>query len=63
MLLKSIKEVTMKTSKKLSVNLFIKEITSLFNKMTKECEEFIISSTYNSKDVIIAYSKKEEKDV
>lgn len=52
----------MKTSKKLSINLFIKEITSLFNKMTKECEEFIISSKYNSKDVIIAYSKKEEKD-
>jgi|GEM_PF-6585550 ribosomal protein L16 Arg81 hydroxylase len=53
----------MKTPKRSSVKLFVNNLQNMFNKLSENCEEFVINSSFNNKKIIISYSVKGGKDV
>lgn len=47
----------MRTPKKSSVKLFVKELTTFLSKVSKECSCFTINSSFNDKTITIRYFK------
>lgn len=47
----------MKTPKKSNVKLFVKDLTEFLATISRECNDFVVNSSFNNKTVVIRYSK------
>lgn len=53
----------MRTSKRLSIRMFTKELINTIQKISKECNEFAVFSCYNDKKVTVSFKRNGGKNV